>query len=175
MRKKGDIQKLKNNINIAKGFLLENRLSISQLAIKMNISYNEAQWVIFKMNKQNNLQKIKNTYQFINHVIPEETNGLIEVNTTNKQYYISSIEAKKMLMAEMLDVWQSVAVLAKRTGIKSNPKIKQLCDELKDGQLLISNKFRLDSHNQSYCYKKISYVKIFNVFMPIHSNEDEYV
>jgi len=173
MRKVGDAVRMRNNIRCAKSLMIS-PVSVGELALKLNITYNQANHLIGKMLKAGALLKVGNRYKLSNREDEIQPMPIfIERDVNGETMTISRQDAKELLMSEMLDVWQPLAAIALRCGIHSITA-KHILSELERELKVRSSTFRLDGHNKSLSYKKTSYVKVMGVFMPVQQ-EAEFV
>lgn len=82
---------------------------------------------------------------------------------------LSEVETK--VHGELLNTWQPVAAIAARCGL---PVKTALCALLgmEERGIVKKARVRIDGHNRVHLFKKLDYVKVFGVAMPVEATEE---
>ena len=78
---------------------------------------------------------------------------------------------ERRLFVELLPTWQPVAALAYRCKIPVRTALMVLLDMESRG-IVKKVRARLDGHNRVHCFKKLEYVRVLGVDMPVNTVEE---
>lgn len=82
------------------------------------------------------------------------------------------IEDRQRVKDELILTWQPVAAIAYRARISVRRCLSILVELYNDGEVKCS-KARIDGHNLVWLFKKIEYVKVMGVNIPIDTRNQE--
>jgi hypothetical protein len=85
---------------------------------------------------------------------------------------IKYIEDRKRVKAELILTWQPVAAIAFRANITVRRCLNILVELYNDGEVKCS-KARIDGHNLVWLFKKIEYVKVMGMNVPVDTRSQE--
>lgn len=76
------------------------------------------------------------------------------------------------ILAQLLPTWQPVAALAYRCDIPIKTCLTELL-KMTDKGIVKKTRVRLDGHNKVHLFKKIEYVQVMSMRLPIETAEVE--
>lgn len=81
-------------------------------------------------------------------------------------------EIEMMLHTELLTTWQPVAALAVRCSMPVKTALSALLNM--EGRGIVKKvRVRIDGHNKVHCFKKLEYVRVLGVQMPMEVSVEE--
>lgn len=80
-------------------------------------------------------------------------------------------DAETKLHAELLNTWQPVAALAIRCNLPTKTALSALL-RMEGRGIVKKARVRIDGHNCVHLFKKLDYVQVFGVNMPVESMEE---